>query len=42
MAKEVRQGVVLDTDGGRVMVLWLKFAAEAPVELVIGGAKGDG
>jgi hypothetical protein len=36
--KDVRQGVIIDTDGTKTMVIWLELAAVSPVTLHINGA----
>jgi hypothetical protein len=38
-AKDVRQGVITDTDGTKTMVIWLELAATSPLTLGISGAK---
>jgi hypothetical protein len=37
-AKDIRQGVITDTDGTNTMVIWLELAATSPVTLGISGA----
>jgi hypothetical protein len=36
--KDVRQGVIIDTDGTKTMVIWLDLSATAPVTFNISGA----
>jgi hypothetical protein len=36
--KDVRQGIIIDTDGTKTMVIWLELAAVSPVTLHISGA----
>jgi hypothetical protein len=36
---DVRQGIIIDTDGTRTMVIWLELAATSPVTLHISSAK---
>ncbi len=36
--KDVRQGVIVDTDGTKTMVIWLDFSATSPVTFNISGA----
>lgn len=37
--KEVRQGVIIDTDGTKTMVVWLELIATSDVTVTISGAK---
>ena len=34
---EVRQGIFVDTDGTRTMVIWIEVAASSPAEFTIRG-----
>ncbi|MCF7674259.1 MAG: LamG domain-containing protein, partial [Akkermansiaceae bacterium] len=36
--KDVRQGIIMDTDGTKTMVIWLELVATSPVTLNISGA----
>jgi hypothetical protein len=36
--KDVRQGIIIDTDGTKTMVIWLELTAASPVTLHISGA----
>ncbi len=36
--KDLRQGVITDTDGTRTMVIWLELAANSPMTISISGA----
>jgi hypothetical protein len=38
-AKDVRQGVITDTDGTRTMIIWLELTAHSDITLDISGAK---
>ena len=37
--RDLRQGTVLDTEGRRKLILWLKMDATTPVDISIEGAK---
>ncbi len=39
--KDVRQGVIIDTDGTKTMVIWLELAATSAVTVSISGALGE-
>ncbi len=38
-AKDVRQGVIIDTDGTKTMVIWLELTSTSAVTVNISGAK---
>jgi len=38
VAKDVRQGTIIDTDGTRTMILWVELDAITPVDVMIRGA----
>jgi hypothetical protein len=41
-AKDVRQGIIIDTDGTRTMVIWLELTATSPLTIGISGAIPSG